>query len=138
MLPFWRFRRITRGVLWAEVVLGAVLLAPCLAFSLDEHTVIITDKDRTVTMAEGDVLLVKLPARLGTGYSWRVAKIDKCQLRRDREPWVEDDKSQPGGKQVQVFRFVPKDLGTSMLELHYVRPFEKDVPPHKTYRVKVQ
>ena len=47
---------------------------------------IITNKDRTVTMAAGDVLLVKLPARLGTGYSWRVAKIDECLLRRRQRP----------------------------------------------------
>ena len=48
------------------------------------------EKDKKATLAHGEVLLVKLPARLGAGYSWQVVKNDKSHLKSDGEPKVED------------------------------------------------
>jgi predicted secreted protein len=42
-----------------------------------------------------------------------------------------------GGKATMIFRFQAV-AGTSDLELHYKRPFEKDKKPAKTFKVTVE
>lgn len=105
--------------------------------------VIVHEKDKKATLAHGEVLVVKLPAKLGTGYGWQLAKHSKCHLKRDGEPKVEDiptegdEKTRIGGAQYQVFRFRPGEPGLDVLELEYRRPFETDTPPRKTYKLEV-
>jgi predicted secreted protein len=72
------------------------------------------------------------------GYSWQVAKQNEEQLKLQGKPTFEKpDKKVIGGKVTQVFRFKAEAAGTSSLELEYKRPFEKDKPAAKKFKLNV-
>jgi inhibitor of cysteine peptidase len=123
---------------------GALALLSGPAARADEakdKAVTVTDKEDKgkVTVPKGGALVVKLPITTGTGYTWVVAKNDAEQLKPVGKSTIEKpDKPVPGVKTIQVFRFDAAAAGTSELTLEYKRPFEKDKPPAKTYRIIVK
>jgi len=108
-----------------------------------EQVVVVHDTDKKAVIAKGEFLVVKLPARLGTGFGWQVAKHDEDQLKLEGEPTTEDmppeekEKLKVGGYQYQVFRFVPGKPGSAVLKLEYRRPFDTESDPLKTYKLLV-
>jgi inhibitor of cysteine peptidase len=97
------------------------------------------DNEKTVRLAKGDELEIRLEAQLGTGYSWRVTKFDEHVLDRLGEPVVESSKgTKPGSREVQVFRYLAKAKGQAMLALEYARPWEKDKPAARRFRVSLR
>ncbi len=42
-----------------------------------------------------------------------------------------------GAGGTEVFTFKARTTGTATLEIGYARPFEKDVPPEKTFKVTI-
>ncbi|HEY7543787.1 MAG TPA: protease inhibitor I42 family protein [Blastocatellia bacterium] len=125
-----------------------VFTAACLSLSAQcstslsaKDTVTVTDKDngKKISLAKGNMLIVRLEARPGTGYGWQVAKNEADKLKPEGEPTLEPpDKEVMDGIEHQVFRFKAISEGTITLELHYVRPWEKEAPPEKTYSIEVQ
>jgi len=106
-----------------------------------QETVTVTDSDngRQVSLARGGTLTVRLEAIPGTGYGWKLVKAAPDQLTPLGESVLETSKEGvPGAREHQVFRFRARASGSGVLELHSVRPWEKDVPPAKTYRLEVQ
>jgi len=133
----------------AAAYLGlAALTAESAAFGDKEKdkkgkTVPVTVKDRDkegkVNLARGDTLEVRLPSNRTTGFSWQVAKIEKDRLKSQGKPVYEVPKKPlPGAGGVEVFRFTAEAVGKTELELIYKRPFEKDKPPAKTYKLTVE
>ncbi len=125
------------------ILAGALALLPgqALADEAKDKTVTVTDKEEKgkVTVPKGGTLVVRLPITTGTGYTWEIAKNDADRLKPTGKPTVErPDKSVPGAKTAQVFRFGAAAAGTAELVLEYKRPFEKDKPPAKTYRLTVK
>jgi inhibitor of cysteine peptidase len=105
------------------------------------ETVTVKDKDKEgkVKLARGDTLEVRLPSNRTTGFSWQVAKIEKDRLKSQGKPMYElPKKPLPGAGGVEVFRFTAEAAGKTELELIYKRPFEKDKPPAKTYKLTVE
>ena len=103
-------------------------------------TVIVTDKDNgaKVTIAKGGVVVVRLEVTSGTGYSWAVAKSDAPQLKAlGRSSREKSKDSKPGATETQIFRFKAAAAGSTTLEFHYARPWEKTTPPAKTFQVQI-
>jgi len=118
------------------LILGFVVLA-----ASDGGNVILTEKDQggRVGVAKGGSLYVRLEASPGTGYGWEIAKNDSRILKLIGKPTFEkSENSQPGGPETEVFHFEGRSTGTTTLELHYRRPWEKDVPPAKTFHVEIE
>ena len=92
-------------------------------------------------IARGQVLFVTLESNPTTGYGWQVAEVDKSILRQVGDP--EFKSSAQGNPPVvgtggtQTFRFESVGAGTTTLKMIYVRPWEKDVPPVKTFTVQI-
>jgi inhibitor of cysteine peptidase len=128
------------AVLIFAAYVGLSLQTSCIAMPISKHVVTVTEKDNdsTVTIAKGDTLVIRLEAQLGTGYGWQVVKNDTARLKSLGEPLVEPGQGLAGGVEHQVFRFGVLKSGSGTVELHYMRPWEKDVPPTKTYRITVQ
>jgi inhibitor of cysteine peptidase len=132
----------------AAAYLGlAALTAESAAFGDKEKakgktmTVTVKDKDKEgkVKLAKGDTLEVRLPSNRTTGFSWQIAKIDKDKLKSQGKPVYEaPKKGLIGAGGTEVFRFTAEAAGKSELELIYKRPFEKDKPPAKTYKLTVE
>jgi inhibitor of cysteine peptidase len=105
-----------------------------------EKTVTITDKekDTKVKLAKGDTLELKLEALPSAGYSWLVVKVNEDLLKQQGKATFEKpEKKVIGAKQKQVFRFKAEKAGAGDLVLEYKRPFEKDKPAAKTFKVNV-
>lgn len=130
-----------RLTLTLAAALVLLLQASCSAMSRPQVTKTVTDKDAgsQVVLASGDVLIVKLEAVPGTGYGWEIADLDTTILSPLGEPTIESTgKGGPGAQELQVFRLQAAKAGSSLLKLDYVRPWEKDTPPIKTYSINVE
>ncbi|MHB8382354.1 MAG: protease inhibitor I42 family protein [Candidatus Binataceae bacterium] len=105
------------------------------------HALFVTDSDngKTIVLAPGASLVVSLGAVSGTGYSWRITGNDPSVLAQRGLGNFELAKSaMPGAMGKQVFHFVAKARGMSLLEMAYLRPWEKNVAPAKTWSITVQ
>jgi inhibitor of cysteine peptidase len=128
---------------FALFLLGFLILLPP-AFGADEsaplNLINATESDNgsTVKLQSGEGLSISLAITTGTGYSWRVAHVDRKVLRPGGAPTlVKNAYPMPGATATQVFRFMVTGLGTTQLELDYVRPWEKGVAPARIFRLDV-
>jgi len=115
--------------------------ARCQAGHTGKQEVFITEKDsgKKVALKTGSTLIVKLEARPGTGYSWRISKNDPARLRLQGEARMErPDNDTLDGTDYQVFSFTAASEGNVRLELVYQRPWEKDAPPAKTFAADIE
>ena len=122
------------------VLLGLVVVTSRFAMSDGQDITIVTDKDngRQIEVAKGSTLVVRLEATPGTGHGWQVMKINADLLQPIGEPRFENPRQgEPGAVEQQVFRFKAQASGSTVLEMHYRRPWEKDVPPLRTYDIRL-
>jgi inhibitor of cysteine peptidase len=107
--------------------------------SNSEITVNDTNNNSQIIIQKGNIMIVELLTNPGTGYSWQIIKNNPDQLKPLGNSILEPLESEaPGASENQVFRFLAQNLGSTMLELHYLRPWERNLPPLKTYKINVQ
>jgi predicted secreted protein len=67
-----------------------------------------------------------------------LVKNDASRLQQEGEAKTEPSKNpMPGAPETRIFHFKALKAGTTDLEFHSRRPFEKDPPPQDIFRVKV-
>ena len=111
------------------------------ACSSDLVLTTVTEKEngQKVVVPLDSVLEVKLETQLGTGYSWKVVEFNAGLLE-----FLGDSVVKPSGeklvgtKEHHLFRFRAKATGITPLKMYYNRQWEKDIPPLKTYEIKLQ
>jgi inhibitor of cysteine peptidase len=107
----------------------------------DEITVSAKENEGQVEVALGGVLIVKLVANPGTGYSWQIVKNDDALLKLMGEsifePISENKEKKLGAPAYQTFRFSAKSTGTDLIEMHYIRNWEKNQKPLKKFSITV-
>jgi len=97
------------------------------------------DNGKHIEVAQGETLVVKLESIPGTGYSWHMAKVNRNLLEPMGEPTLEESKSGlMGAPARQVYHFKARDLGSTELELQYLRIWEKGRTPLKTFNIVVR
>ena len=119
---------------------ASLLVVNCLAApkAVQSRIVTVTEKDTKMSLRVGDTLLVRLESTPSTGYGWKVASVEKKLLKQIGEPVIEtSEKQMPGATQHQVFKFRAVAAGKGNLELHYVRPWEKNTPPARVYKLAI-
>lgn len=87
-------------------------------------------------IGSGSTLEVRLEYSAGTGFIWEIAENNGGVLPLVRTA-DETVANIPGGKQVRVFTFNAKTPGTSTLRIHYMRPWERLLPPAKVFIVAI-
>jgi len=98
-----------------------------------------TKNHSQITMQKGNILIVKLLANPGTGYSWQIIKNDSDKLKPLGDSVLEPLETEaPGASENQVFRFLAQNPGSTFIELHYLRSWERNTPPAETYQIQVQ
>jgi inhibitor of cysteine peptidase len=127
-----------RTALPISAIVAAILaITPALAQG-PTRAVVVTEKQNgtTVELSRGQRLVVQLATRSGTGFSWApaaptdgVLRLAKSETRRGP--------SMPGAPATQIFTFVPVAPGTADVEFHYRRPWLKNQPPARTYKLRV-
>jgi predicted secreted protein len=99
-----------------------------------ETVLTIADDGKSVTLARGATLTVKLAYQSGTGYTWSVAKNEGGALTSLGEPTTEAPSNAPGGGATRVFRFTASAPGHAKLDLTFARD---PSAPAKTFHVDV-
>jgi len=125
--------------LWVAAIFGCTADARQARMSNAEKSVVLTDSDngKTVSLAKGAVLVLKLTSQPGTGYSWRLAGGESGPLRLVGKPETEPASDGAIGQtQHEIFRFEVESSGTSTLEVEYSRGWEKGAAL-KTFRLEV-
>jgi predicted secreted protein len=122
----------------ATPVLLALLLG-LLATTVSGKTMLLDDEDNNTHLClnPGDSIILKLKSNVTTGYSWSVTSATGVleQISSDQERPAD---APVGASGFQTFKFTTKSTGEGHLELKYFRPFEKDKPASKTFRLSVQ
>ena len=98
-------------------------------------TVTEADNGRELTLSRGDTLEVSLPATSGTGYTWQMVPIADPLAKPVGEMKFKTDHAMPGASGNQIFRYSVEESGSGSIELRYVRPWEKDTPPAKVFKL---
>jgi inhibitor of cysteine peptidase len=123
-----RTRRLNILVLLVALVLASQANASMIFISPD-------DNGREFTLDRGDALEISLPATSGTGYTWQAEPVAGGFVTQVGEPAFALDNAMPGASGHQVFHFGVSASGTGMLEMHYLRPWEKDAKPAKVFKI---
>lgn len=129
-----------RRQLFHAYLLG--LAVPVFLMGRAEKLVLIeTDNAKTVRVSEAQTIEVRLGTQAGTGYTWTLNRSKTSNLTLLRES---ESKAQAGGAAgvgrplTQVFSFRAGKEGPASLSLSYLRPWEKNQAPAKTFDVKIE
>jgi inhibitor of cysteine peptidase len=99
------------------------------------------DNGKSVTVKVGDLVAISLKGNPTTGYSWRTAKLDGKSIEQSGDPKYTVDAHQPGMVGVGgmfVFIFKATKPGKTEVNLEYVRPWEKNKKPAKTFTATIE
>ena len=91
----------------------------------------------SVRLRVGDTLRVVLAANVSTGYSWQVTGNDAGILQPASSQNAPAAPQRVGAPGQQTLSFAAKAPGQDHLTLHYVRPWEKNAKPARTYAVSL-
>ncbi len=121
----------------SKITIVALLIVGC-ACAIRGKTVLLdeSDNDTRVMLYVGDTLTVKLKSNVTTGYSWSPAALPASleQLENKNELGKSGKVGEAG---FQTFSFKAAESGEAQILMRYFRPFEKDKPAAKTFRVSV-
>jgi inhibitor of cysteine peptidase len=111
-------------------------------FKKAEKIMQVTDADsgKTVAVAAGKSFDLVLKANATTGFQWQVKKIDGDAVEQvGKDDYIPDEHAPGivgvGGR--AVFHFKVTKGAKTKIELVYLRPWEKDTPPVKTFEVTI-
>ena len=121
-------------ILTLSLILG--LLAGC---SPKESNLTDANNGQPATIKVGSRIIVELASNPSTGFTWEASDLDTSVLKQLGEPEYKPASSTPlpGSGGTQVLRFEAVAPGTTTLTLICHRTFETNVPPAKTYTIKV-
>ena len=129
-------RRITITV---SSILLLLAMAACSPASGTDSNISIGagDSGKTITLHEGDTLIVTLDGNTTTGYNWLLQTMDPAILKQIGEPAYAPESDSPGAPGRISLTFQAVKSGQADLVLNYIRSFEKDVAPLHTFEVTV-
>jgi len=135
---------------WRWVLAGVwLLLAACApeplismgaaAESEEVAAVMLTEENDgdEIALRVGQEVHVLLTGNLTTGYTWETRDVDAARLHLTGEPEYTAASDALGSGGTFNFTFTAVAPGETELTLIYHRSFEQDVPPKRTFSVKV-
>ena len=128
------------GRSFALVLAAAFFLCGCAAErSRESKKIIEKDNGRLVELVAGNSLVIELTGNPSTGYAWETSSTDASVLKEVKgAAKFKPDTNRIGspGKVTLLFKAVGE--GRTTLKLVYHRPWEKNIPPIRTYQVAVK
>jgi predicted secreted protein len=113
----------------------AALTAPGAA---DAGEIVVTSEDdgKTFDLPPGGTLTFRLASHSGTGFVWKPGLLDGGVLAGVGDRTSEVSSAVPGAPKIDIYRFVARAPGMTVIEMSYQRPWGNQ-PPVKTVRVTV-
>lgn len=126
-----------RTVLGRALMLAAGMAA-CAAAGPAGVTATEKDNGKTVKVASGAALKVRLKSNATTGYAWAIERVTGSALKSAGAPeYVPPKDAKPGAGGAQVFTFKAVKAGKAKIALKYVRSWEKDQKPAEQFALDV-
>jgi len=116
------------------MVLTAAALSAC---NTAAQTLTEEDDGKTVILNKGETLVVKLDGNPTTGYGWQLADFDQSVLKSAGDPDYKSDSNLIGSGGMYTYKFTAQDSGEVVLKFSYLRSWETDTSPYKTFTVTV-
>ena len=107
------------------LLLTGLMLSPSPLLAADA-TVTVTKEQggREITLKVGNILLIELPGKGGTGYSWLVEETFAPYLKLLDQTTRQLKEGRLGGPVMQVWRFKAEQPGACEIKMAYYRPWE--------------
>jgi len=107
------------------LLLTGLLLSPSPLLAA-EATVTVTKEQggREITLKVGNILLIELPGKGGTGYSWSAEETFAPYLKLLDQTTRQLTEGRQGGPVMQVWRFKAEQPGACEIKMAYYRPWE--------------
>ncbi len=139
-----RPRTMMQWLILASLVTFVLVLAVGVAIELifgQSATGVISlserDTGKAIALNAGEVLEVRLSGNPTTGYQWLLDSADVSVLKPEGEPAYTPDSALLGAGGTYTFRFTAVAPGDVRLRLSYLRSWEQDTPPLRTFEVMV-
>jgi inhibitor of cysteine peptidase len=101
-------------------------------------TASLSDSGGSASLIPGQPLVVRLPSNPSTGYSWNYSVVGDDVLHLESVSGVSaSPNGMVGVPGDTVWSFRAQGKGIAELNYVYARPWEKDAPPAKTFRLTV-
>lgn len=97
----------------------------------------IDDNGTTVNLSNDDLFEIELVGNASTGYSWQVLPYDSTVIKQVGEPEFKSKDDRVGSAGIITFRFQTIADGQTDLQLVYIRKWEENKPPAKTFSMKI-
>jgi inhibitor of cysteine peptidase len=140
----------TKPIVWVWFPLfmaGLLFGGNPMAKEEDQNNIFVMSKgDKThITVKAPGEFSIKIESNPTTGYSWGLQPLKeneqtlvKFKKQKVEEPGEESHKEKLlGAPTYEIFTFEALAPGEAVIELHYRRPWEKDVPPIQKHKVIV-
>ncbi len=95
------------------------------------------DNGTTVNLSNDDPFEIELSGNPSTGYAWQVMPFDSTVIKQVGEPVFKPNNDRIGSGGVYTFKFQTVADGQCDLLLVYHRKWEENVPPVKTFEMKI-
>jgi predicted secreted protein len=107
------------------LLLTGLLLSPSPLLAADA-TITVTKEQggREITLKVGNILLIELPGKGGTGYSWSAEETFAPYLKLLDQTTRQLTEGRLGGPVMQVWRFKAEQPGACEIKMAYYRPWE--------------
>ena len=107
------------------LLLTCLMLSPSALLAADA-TITVTKEQggREIALKVGNILLIELPGKGGTGYHWSVEETFAPYLKLLDQTTRQLKEGRLGGPVMQVWRFKAAQPGTTEIKMAYYRPWE--------------
>jgi predicted secreted protein len=121
------------------LLLSGLILSPATLLAADA-TIMVTKEQsgREIALKVGDILLIELPAKGGTGYSWAAEKTFPPCLKLVDQTTRQLTEGRVGGPVMQVWRFKAERPGACEIDMAYFRPWEGVGKAADHFRLKLR
>lgn len=95
------------------------------------------DRNKRIEIKADQEFTLTLKANPTTGYTWKLIEPDSTILKLQGEPAFKPDSDKIGSGGELTFRLQARSSGKSELQLHYIRPWEKDQKPLQSFVITI-
>jgi inhibitor of cysteine peptidase len=114
------------------LILAGLVLSACGAQQITENM-----DGQTVTVKPGETFTITLTGNPTTGYGWQMADLNTAVLKILSEPSYKPDTLMTGSGGTYVYKFEAVGAGTATIKFNYLRAWEKNKLPYKTFTITV-
>lgn len=125
------------GTMAVGLVAATWLVAEAVSPNYQHVTLGEGDSGVTVTVSQGAVITLQLPANPSTGYDWEATISNQSVLKETSAPVFKPSSSAIGTGGTYTFQYQAKGSGRSDLTLVYRRAWETGVAPLRTFTVTI-